>query len=241
MSAATKAAAFAILFRILVVVLPAVESVWQPALVVICIVTMIGGNLAALAQKEVKRMLAYSSVAHAGYLLIAIIAGTQSRGAQALLFYLVVYAATSVGAFAVVAIRERETGDVVTLDSLRGWGFERPLQAAGMSIFLLSLAGFPLTGGFLAKLYLFGVAVDSGYAYLAVIGVVATVISLGYYLRIGLVLFDRDEESHIALGAGPGLGAATIATLAAAIIVVWLGVWPGSVIDALATAGALAP
>ena len=101
---------------------------------------------------------------------------------------------TSVGAFAVIAIRERETGEPATLESLRGWGFSRPILGAALAIFLLSLGGFPPTAGFLAKFYLFAAAVDADYTYLAIVGVVSTVISLGYYLRIGLALYDRARE-----------------------------------------------
>ena len=116
------------------------------------------------AQTNLKRILAYSSVGHAGYLLMAIVSG--AAGAKALLFYLAVYAVTSVGSFTVIAIRERETGEPATLESLRGWGFSRPILGAALAIFLLSLGGFPPTAGFLAKFYLFAAAINAGYTYL---------------------------------------------------------------------------
>jgi NADH-quinone oxidoreductase subunit N len=240
MSAATKAAAFTVLVRVLVEALPAQNDYWEPALAAIAIASMVVGNVAALTQRNVKRMLAYSSIGHAGYLLIAVISGGD-LSTRALLFYLAVYSATSVGVFAVVAIRERETGEPATLDSIRGWGFSRPLLGVLMAIFLLSLAGFPPTGGFLAKLYVFGGAVDTGNTYLAVVGVATSVIALGYYLRIGLALFDRGGESHAMLPGAPGLVSATLGAVLAAAVVVWLGVYPGDALDwARDAAGTLA-
>ncbi len=230
MSAATKAAAFTVLLRVLVEALPSQSDYWQPALAVIAIASMILGNVAALAQTNVKRILAYSSIGHAGYLLIPIVAGGDLSH-RAFLFYLAVYSATTVGAFAVVAVRERELNAPVTLDSIRGWGFSRPLLGALLAWFLLSLAGFPPTGGFLAKLYVFGGAIDSGDTYLAVIGVATSVISLGYYLRIGLALFDRRSESHAMLPAAPGLVSATVGAALAAAVVLWLGVYPVDALD----------
>jgi NADH-quinone oxidoreductase subunit N len=229
MSAATKAAAFAALFRVLVQALPAMGDVWRPALAAASIVTMLFANIAALRQTNLKRILAYSSVGHAGYLLMAVVSG--EAGAKALLFYLAVYAATSVGAFTVVAIRERETGEPATLESLRGWGFSRPVLGAALAIFLLSLGGFPPTAGFLAKFYLFAAAIDADYTYLAIVGVVSTVISLGYYLRIGLALYDRSRESSAMLAAAPGTAWGGICAVLAVAVIVWLGVYPPDVLD----------
>ncbi len=229
MSAATKAAAFAVLVRVLVTAVPAMGDTWKPALAVAAIVTMLFANVVALRQTNVKRMLAYSSVGHAGYLLMALVSG--QAGAKALLFYLAVYAATSVGAFTVVAIAERETGRAATIDSLRGWGFSRPVLGGALAIFLLSLAGFPPTAGFLAKLYLFAAAIDAGYTYLALVGVAATVISLGYYLRVGLALYDRRHESGSMLPSAPGTAWAGTCAALAAIVVLWLGIYPPDVLD----------
>jgi NADH-quinone oxidoreductase subunit N len=230
MSAATKAAAFTILLRVLVEALPAQSDYWEPALATLAIASMVLGNIAALAQRNLKRMMAYSSIGHAGYLLIAVISGGD-LSTRALLFYLAVYSATSVGAFAVLVVRERETGTPATLDSIRGWGFSRPLLGVLFAIFLLSLAGFPPTGGFLAKFYVFGGAVDSGNTYLAVIGVLTSAVALGYYLRVGLALFDRREESHAMLPAAPGLVSATVGAVLAAAVVMWLGVYPADALD----------
>jgi NADH-quinone oxidoreductase subunit N len=224
MSAATKAAAFAALFRVLVQALPAMGDVWRPAVAAASIITMLFANIAALRQTNLKRMLAYSSVGHAGYLLMALVSG--EAGAKALLFYLAVYAVTSVGSFTVIAIRERETGEAATLESLRGWGFSRPVLGAALAIFLLSLGGFPPTAGFLAKFYLFAAAVDADYTYLAIVGVASTVISLGYYLRIGLALYDRRRETGAMLAPAPGTAWAGICAVLAVAVIVWLGIYP---------------
>jgi NADH-quinone oxidoreductase subunit N len=229
MSAATKAAAFAVLLRVLTTALPAEADSWRPAVATIAIVTMVGANIAALRQTDLKRILAYSSVGHAGYLLMAVLTG--AAGAKALVFYLVVYGATSIGAFAVVTVHEREVGAPATLTSIRGWGFGRPLLAGSFAIFLLSLAGFPPTAGFLAKLYLFSAAVDGHYTYLAMVGVAGTVISLGYYLKIGLALFDRSAESGAMREPAPGAFLAGVAAVVAVGVVLWLGVYPSPVLD----------
>jgi NADH-quinone oxidoreductase subunit N len=226
MSAATKAAAFAILFRVTTVAFAAQANQWRPAIVALSIATMLFANVAALRQQNVKRILAYSSIGHAGYLLMAIVAFHTSLAGKALVFYLAVYAVTSVGAFLVVTVRERETGEPVTLTSLRGWGFSRPVVGAAMAVFLLSLAGFPPTAGFLAKVYLFAAAIRSGYTYLAVIGAAGTVISLGYYLRIGLAMFDLRERRDAAIATGAGAVLAGLGAAAAAAVVIWLGVYP---------------
>jgi catechol 2,3-dioxygenase-like lactoylglutathione lyase family enzyme len=205
MAAATKAVAFAALLRVVLQALPAQADEWQPALATLAILSLVFGNVVALVQTNVKRMLAYSSVGHAGYLLTAVVAASE-LGSSALLFYLAVYTAMTIGAFAAVAAREREIGGPVTLDSLRGWGFARPYMAGVMALSLLSLAGFPLTGGFLAKLVVWQAAIDAGYTYLAVVGVAATAISLGYYLRVGFALFDRREGLESGPGPPPGTG-----------------------------------
>jgi NADH-quinone oxidoreductase subunit N len=229
MSAATKAAAFAALFRVLVQALPAMGDIWRPALATAAIITMLFANIVALRQTNLKRILAYSSVGHAGYLLMAVVSG--QAGAKALLFYLAVYAATSVGAFTVVAIRERETGEPATIESLRGWGFSRPILGASLAIFLLSLGGFPPTAGFLAKFYLFAAAVHADYTYLAIVGVASTVISLGYYLRVGLALYDRTRESGAMIAAAPGMAWGGICAVLSVAVIVWLGVYPPDVLD----------
>ena len=163
---------------------------WTVAVAVLACVSLAWGNLAALAQRDVKRLLAFSSISHAGFLLIAIAAGTE-RGTEALLYYLVPYAAMSVGAFAVVAARERELGRDVTLESLAGLGWERPYHGVAMWVFMLGFAGFPLTGGLFGKLFVFSAAYDAGDWWLVLVGVAATMLSLAYYLNVVRWLYMR--------------------------------------------------
>ena len=201
-------------------------ELWTIALAVLACASLAIGNLAALAQKNVKRMLAYSSVSHAGFMLIAI-AANNALGARALLYYLIPYAAMSLGAFAVVAARERELQRDVTVESLAGMGWERPFFGAAMFAFMLGFAGFPLTGGMLGKLYVFSAAYDRGWWWLVVVGVIATVVSLYYYLGVIRSLYMRPNETELAtLGVAavggspprdPALTLAVAATLAVTI------------------------
>jgi len=182
-------------------------------------------------------MLAYSSVGQAGYLLIAVVVHTP-LATRALLYYLAVYAAMNLGALAVVSVREREIGGPVFLDDLKGLGRDHPLLAGGLALSLLSLASFPPTGGFLAKLYLFGSAIDAGKSYLAVIGVIGTMISLAYYLRFLMAIYTRPGTETARPRIVPGTRLAATAVLASAVIVLWLGIAPAPLIDVARTAAA---
>ncbi len=157
MSAATKTVAVVLMLRVLVTAFPQEARLWTVTVAAIACASLAVGNLAALVQKGLKRMLAYSSISHAGFMLIAI-AANNALGARALLYYLIPYAAMSVGAFAVVAARERELNRPVTLDNLAGFGWERPLLGISMMVFMLGFAGLPLTGGFVGKFYVFAAA-----------------------------------------------------------------------------------
>jgi NADH-quinone oxidoreductase subunit N len=190
MSAATKAAALVVTLRVLVTAFPEQADIWTIAVAVIAIVSLAVGNLAALVQKDVKRLLAYSSVSQAGFMLIAVSADN-ALGGRALLYFLIPYGAASIGAFAVVAIRERELQRPVTLEAMSGFGWERPFLGVAMWVFMLSFAGFPLTGGMLGKLYVFSAAYDAGWWWLVVIGVVATAISIYYYLAVVRAMYMR--------------------------------------------------
>ena len=161
MAAATKVAALVVTLRILVVAFPEQAHLWTIAIAVLACVSLAVGNLAALVQRNVKRLLAYSSVSHAGFMLIAVAANSE-LGGTALLYYLIPYGAMSIGAFAVVAARERELEAPVTLDNLGGMGWERPFLGAAMWVFMLSAMGMPLTGGLLGKFYVFSAAYESG-------------------------------------------------------------------------------
>ncbi len=201
MSAATKAVALVLAMRVLVTAFPAEEELWTIAIAVIACVSLAVGNIAALVQRNLKRMLAYSSVSHAGFMLIAV-AANNGLGAKALLYYLVPYGAASLGAFAVVAARERELGERVTLDNVAGLGWERPLFGVGMWIFMLAFAGFPLTGGFVGKFYVFAAAYEAGLWWLVIAGVAGTAISLYYYLAVVRALYMRMPDVQLAPAGG---------------------------------------
>ena len=202
MSAATKAVALVVMMRVLFTAFPQEAHLWTVTVAVIACASLAVGNLAALVQANVKRLLAYSSISHAGFMLIAIAAHNE-LGARALLYYLIPYCAMSVGAFAVVAARERELNRPVTMDGLAGFGWERPLLGGAMTVFMLGFAGFPLTGGFVGKFYVFSAAYARGWTWLVMVGVVATAVSLYYYLGvIRAMYFQPSEELQLATVAG---------------------------------------
>ena len=220
MSAATKAAALVVTLRILVTAFPEQDEIWTVAVAAIAVASLAVGNLAALAQRDVKRLLAYSSISQAGFMLIAVAADTE-LAASSLLYFLVPYGAASLGAFAVVAARERELGRDVTLDELAGFGWERPLYGVAMWAFVLSFAGLPFTGGFLGKFYVFSAAYEAGWWSLVLIGVVATAVSLYYYLGIVKAMYMRSAPGPAVAVAGgsPPRDAALGLGVAAAVAV----------------------
>ncbi|MEX2210920.1 MAG: NADH-quinone oxidoreductase subunit N [Gaiellaceae bacterium] len=190
MSAATKTVALVLAYRVLVTAFPQEEGFWTATIAALAVASLAIGNLAALVQRDVKRLLAYSSVSHAGFMLIPL-AAASPLGGRALLFYLIPYSAMSIGAFAVVAARERELGRPVDLDGLAGMGWERPFLGVALWVFMLGFAGLPLTGGFVGKLYAFSAAYDAGMLWLVIVGVVATAVSLYYYLGVVRALYMR--------------------------------------------------
>jgi NADH-quinone oxidoreductase subunit N len=190
MSAATKVVALVVTLRLLVTAFPAQEDLWTAAIAAIAVASLAIGNLGALVQRNVKRLLAYSSISHAGFMLIPI-AAANSLGGRALLYYLIPYGAASLGAFAVVAARERELGAPVTLDNLAGMGWERPFLGLSLAVFAFAFIGLPPGGLFLGKVYAFSAAVDRGWTWLVIVGVVATAISVYYYLAIIRSLYMR--------------------------------------------------
>jgi NADH-quinone oxidoreductase subunit N len=223
MSAATKTAALVMTLRILVTAFPEESDIWTIAVAVIACISLAWGNLAALAQSDVKRLLAFSSISHAGFMLIAIAAGTD-RGAEALLYYLVPYSAMSVGAFAVVAAREREIGLPLKLEGLAGLGWERPLLGAALWVFMLGMAGFPLTGGFFGKLFVFSAAYEAGDWWLVLVGVAATALSLAYYLNVVRWLYMRSgAELRLAPAGGSPPREYALGLAVAACVVVTIG------------------
>jgi NADH-quinone oxidoreductase subunit N len=193
MSAATKTVALVAALRVLTTAFPTNAHLWTIAIAVIAVCSLVVGNFAALVQRGVKRMLAYSSISHAGFMLIGL-AANSALGARALLYYLVPYAAMSLGSFAVVAARERELGVPVTFENMAGFGWERPLLGISMWAFLFGFAGFPLTGGFVGKFYVFSAAYRHGWTWLVIVGVLATLVSLYYYLGLVRAMFMRRTE-----------------------------------------------
>ena len=221
-----KAAGLAVLFRLLVPLLrnESFAAVFGPVLTFMAVLTMFAGNLATLRQRSVKRMLAYSSIAHSGYLLVAVISGD----GPSLVFYFVVYLFMNAGAFSVLAAMSRKGAEYTAFDDFAGLGRRYPWLAACLSVFLLSLAGFPPTAGFLAKFYVFSGAVREGHVALAVAAVLASLISVAYYLKVIVVMYMKDEAGGVAIDhENPALYLVIFLCLFG---VVQLGLWPGNLL-----------
>ena len=196
MSAATKAAGFAALLRVVQLALPQLGDVWQPAIAVLAALTMVVGNLAAVAQRNIKRMLAYSSIGHAGFILCAVPVIDQPGALQAFLYYILVYSITNLGAFAVVIALEQNGEESFDIAELAGIGWRQPLLGVGMAVFMLSLAGVPPMAGFFAKWLVFQAAYNGGYWWLALIGLLISIVSVFYYLRIIVNMWMREGEDE---------------------------------------------
>jgi NADH-quinone oxidoreductase subunit N len=221
MSAGAKAAGFAALLRILMRALPSLQHDWQPLLAVVAMLTMTVGNVTALLQNNVKRMLAYSSIAHAGYILVALAAGGPD-GSAAAVFYLAVYSFMNLGAFALLTMMGRGSDEPVLVSDLAGLGFRQPLAGLALTLFMVSLGGIPPTAGFMGKVVVFGAAVKAGLIWpLVVVGVLNSVISVFYYLRITVALYMREPEGEpVALSLNAPAVAALLLTAAATL---WWG------------------
>ena len=230
MSTATKAAAFAAFLRIFSGALPDLQPDWRAAIATIAVASIVVGNIAALVQTNMKRLLAYSSIAQAGYLLIGVAVGTID-GAEAVLYYLLAYGAMTMAAFAVVIIREREVEDGDTLAALRGYGRARPVLGVVMTVSMLSLAGFPPLSGFIGKFLLFGAAVEGDMTWLAIVGALGSIVSLGYYLRVVGVtwLTPLEGEPRKVLRVPGPVG---LATVTSGVAVLALAVFASPVLDA---------
>ncbi|MGH9312641.1 MAG: NADH-quinone oxidoreductase subunit N [Vicinamibacterales bacterium] len=233
LSVGSSAASFAMLLRIFLEGLPAFGSSglgvlfgaplgWTTFFYVLAVVTMTVGNVAALTQSNMKRLLAYSSIAHAGYLLIGVVAATP-RGVTATLIYLFVYAFMQLGAFAIVVMLRRadQIGD--ELKDLSGLYFRRPGAAIAMLLFMLSLGGIPPTAGFMGKFWLFGAAIESGYVWLAVIGVLNSAISLYYYVRVVVFMWIKEDTVGSPIALAPGLAVVLAITVAGTL---FFGIYP---------------
>jgi NADH-quinone oxidoreductase subunit N len=242
-STAPKAAAFALLLRVVYEMLPTLRPVWSPLLWVVAVLSMTVGNLAALRQTNVKRMLAYSSIAHAGYLLAAF-AGLGSDGIMAACFYIAAYAAMNVGVFAVVTLASGYDEKLPLIEDFRGLIYRSPLLGSLLIFFLASLVGIPFTGGFFGKLTTFSTAIGGGAIWLVIIGLLNSGVAAAYYLRLALAAAQRPERDskeksappQVAQGARVGIavGAALLLAVAATLV---LGIIPGGVLRA-AEAGA---
>ncbi len=237
MTVGPKAAGFAALLRVLAQAVPALAADWTAILWAASILTMTVGNVVAVLQTNIKRMLAYSAIAHAGYILVGVVVNTR-EGFGAVLFYLAIYSIMNLGAFGIVLSLSRQGDQHVNLADYSGLGRTSPLAAGALSLFLISLAGIPLTGGFMGKFYLFGAAIQQGFVGLAVIGVLNSVISVYYYFRVMVFMYMREP-----LEGQPEPEAINPAVLAVVLIavvgVLLLGILPGEFLD-LATYSTLA-
>ncbi|HEV7677598.1 MAG TPA: NADH-quinone oxidoreductase subunit N [Candidatus Dormibacteraeota bacterium] len=195
MSVGTKVAAFTALIRVFSYTFADSWDKWNGIVAFVAIISMVGGNVAALTQTSLKRMLAYSSIAQAGYILIGV-AVQGSLGTIGALYYLAAYAATQIGAFAVITVMSGRGEDLDSYDGIKGLAYRRPYVAAAMALFLLSLGGFPPTAGFFGKFFIFGAAIQGGQSSLALWGIATSVISVFYYLRIGLLMYQRPKEGE---------------------------------------------
>jgi len=235
MAAAVKAAGFAALVRVLFQAFGAVPS-WHEALWWLAAITMIAGNLMALAQRQFKRLLAYSSIAHAGYLLAAVTSGNVA-GASAFLFYAIAYTLMTIGAFAVLAAAGRDGERDVLVEDFNGLAARRPWVAAGLTVFLLSLLGFPGTAGFIGKWYILAAAVEAHQYLLAVLLVLASVISAGFYLPPIMAMYMQPEASPEMHRGTVLQGAQRVVVAVAAAALLLLGFWPNRVLDAARRGG----
>jgi NADH-quinone oxidoreductase subunit N len=224
----SKAAAFASLLRVLLTALRGAPLDWPMLMWGLAAITMTVGNVVALAQQNLKRMLAYSSIAHVGYMLVGVVAGG-ALGNGSVLFYLLVYTFTTAGAFGAILLLERNGREAVQLADYGGLATRHPLLAVALSVFLLSLIGIPPTAGFVGKFYLFGAAVKSGYVWLAVIGVLNSAVAAYYYLRLIVFMYMREPEG------APTVLAPSLSGALALVVALWgvvqLGVVPGPLFD----------
>src|SRR5690349_7017141 len=251
MAAGPKAAGFASFLRVFVFGLPFIVSAsstsagnlhqaWVNTLAVMSILTMTVGNVVAIVQNNVKRMLAYSSIAHAGYALVGFVAAgaatdpaQRSTAVTSVMFYLLTYAVMNIGAFAVVQLIARSGDRRTSFEDYSGIGFESPVLAFSLSLFMLSLLGMPLTAGFIGKVMVFGAAIDQGYYILVVIGVLNTAVSAYYYLRLIIVMFFGERTTA---WTAPRIPASMALALVLTVLgVLYLGVFPGRIINAFQT------
>ncbi|CAB4546321.1 unannotated protein [freshwater metagenome] len=233
MAAATKVAAFGAILRIYYVTFANAQWQWKPALVLIAIITMVFGSVVAISQRDVKRMLAYSSIAHAGFLLSGVIALSKS-GLEASIFYLFAYGIATLGAFAVVTLIRDSAGEVTDLNRWSGLGKRSPLTASVFALFLLAFAGIPLTSGFIGKFSIFSAAYESGNTSLLIAGVLSSAIAAFFYIRVIVLMFFKDSvEDGTSVVIPSALTTTTIAITSAVTLI--LGIYPAPLINFIAT------
>jgi len=227
MSVGPKAAGFAVLGRVFMVAFASVKLEWAAILIPISILTMGVGNIVALSQTNIKRMLAYSSIAHAGYALLGIIAGN-NQGLASMMNYLMIYAFMNIGAFAVIIMLRSEGFMGEDITDYEGLAKTHPLAAALMLIFMFSLTGIPPTAGFIGKLYIFMSAINAGYTWLVVIAVIFSAISAFFYLRIVMYMYMREPREVVTLSTSPTTGLALTVSTAAVLLI---GVFPSTLVE----------
>ncbi|MFF3731768.1 NADH-quinone oxidoreductase subunit NuoN [Streptomyces sp. NPDC002476] len=235
MAAATKVAAFGALLRLLYVVLPGLTWDWRPVMWAVAIVTMLGGAIVAITQTDIKRLLAYSSIAHAGFILAGVIAATPD-GVSSVLFYLGAYSFVTVGAFAVVTLVRDAGGEATHLSKWAGLGRRSPLVAAVFAVFLLAFAGIPLTSGFAGKFAVFKAAADGGAGGLVVVGVISSAIAAFFYIRVIVLMFFSEPKADGPTVAVPSPLTMTTIAVGVAVTLV-LGLAPQYFLDLASQAG----
>ena len=226
MSVGPKAAGFAVLGRVFLVAFGSVGADWSVILIPIAVLTMAVGNILALSQTNIKRMLAYSSIAHAGYMLLGIIAGT-ATGLSSVLNYMFIYAFMNIGAFAVVIMLRTEGFAGENISDYEGLGKTHPAAAALMLVFMFSLTGIPPMAGFMGKFYLFMSAVNAGYTWLVIVAVLFSAISAYFYLRIVMLMYMKEPKEVVQLNTSPGIGLALAVTVSAVILI---GILPSKIL-----------
>ena len=230
LSGAAKAAGFAVFIRVLMTGIPLDGANWENLLWLLAVLTMTVGNVMALRQNEVKRMLAYSSIAHAGYVMVAVVVGSTSA-ISGVIFYSCAYALMGTGAFGILTIRD--AGRIPkTFDDLAGYGKRNPLLALLMTLFIFSLVGLPLTGGFIGKLQIFSAALQEGWIWLTVIGILNSALSVYYYLRVVMFMYMREgalPEGTVLTGKTSGFAFAGL--IGTAVAVLYLGVFPDQILE----------
>ncbi len=228
MATGVKAAGFAMLVRVFFSALPGFRPDWTSIMWLIAVATMTVGNIIAISQTNIKRLLAYSSIAHAGYILVAFVAGN-NLGIAGILFYLMAYAFMNLGAFTCVILLGKKGEENTLINDYAGIGFKYPLLAASMTIFLLSMAGIPPLAGFMAKFYVFSAAVESKFYWLAILGVLNSAVSVYYYLRVTVLMYFRESEREIT---GLQFSPASVIALALAVIgTFYMGIFPANVLS----------